>query len=231
MALGAGRKGLASELVDEFGHLIGEMPTGEYYTKSQTDNKFETKTHANSTYQKKTLELPLETLMGSKLTVEDSLDALNEIQKTRQPKTLEVPIEMLSGSKLTVESALQGLNEEKADAQNTFSKDEVLNMFNILNLRKTYGSDVSMPINIDQIHNPNGYIVRFSTGAGFTGTTPSELGGNAFLLVGMSQYNSEVGLQFGVQLCIGMYSSKIAVRHANYNASGTTWSEWSYFAS
>lgn len=113
MALGAGRKGLASELVDEFGYLKGEIPTGEYYTKSQVDNKFETKTHAVNTYQKKTLELPLETLMGSKLTVEDSLDALNEIQKTRQPKTLEVPIEMLSGSKLTVESALQGLNTEK----------------------------------------------------------------------------------------------------------------------
>ena len=111
MALGAGRKGLASELVDEFGHLKGEMPTGEYYTKSQTDNKFETKTHSNSTYQKKTLELPLETLMGSKLTVEDSLDALNEIQKTRQPKTLEVPIEMLSGTKLTVETALGGIND------------------------------------------------------------------------------------------------------------------------
>lgn len=115
MALGAGRKGLASELVDEFGYLKGEMPTGEYYTKSQTDNKFETKTHAGNTYQKKTLELPLETLMGSKLTVEDSLDAINEIQKTRQPKTLELPISMLSGSKLTVESALQGLNTDKVD--------------------------------------------------------------------------------------------------------------------
>ena len=111
MALKAGRVGLASELVDEFGYLTGEMPTGEYYTKSQTDNKFETKTHVNNNFQKKALEVPLETLMGSKLTVEDSLDALNEIQKTRQPKTLELPLETLMGSKLTVEDSLDALNE------------------------------------------------------------------------------------------------------------------------
>ena len=116
MALKAGRRGLNKRLVDAFGNFNGEAPSGEYYTKQQTDNKFETKTHVNNTFQKKMLELPIETLMGSKLTVEDSLDSLNEIQKTRQPKTLEVPIEMLSGSKLTVEDALQGLNSEKLDS-------------------------------------------------------------------------------------------------------------------
>lgn len=113
MSLKAGRRGLHKRLVDAFGNLNDEALGGEYYTKQQTDNKFETKTHVNNTFQKKTLELPIETLMGSKLTVEDSLDTLNEIQKTRQPKTLEVPIEMLSGSKLTVEDALQGLNSDK----------------------------------------------------------------------------------------------------------------------
>ena len=123
MALSAGRKGLASELVDEFGYLKGEVPTGEYYTKSQTDNKFETKTHASNTYQKKTLELPLETLMGSKLTVEDSLDALNEIQKTRQPKTLSVPISMLQGSllvpKTTVEDVIQTMDNAMTNRELT----------------------------------------------------------------------------------------------------------------
>lgn len=151
MALGAGRKGLASELVDEFGYLKGEMPTGEYYTKSQTDNKFETKTHAGNTYQKKTLELPLETLMGSKLTVEDSLDALNEIQKTRQPKTLEVPIEMLSGSKLTVESALQGLNDvvKIIDGSDNITSDYSINTSRTI--LKKVGNVVYLDLRIEDV--------------------------------------------------------------------------------
>lgn len=78
MALKAGRRGLHKSLVDAFGFLKGEMPTGDYYTKTQTDNKFETKTHANNTFQKQTLEVPIEMLSGSKLTVEDALQGLNE---------------------------------------------------------------------------------------------------------------------------------------------------------
>lgn len=78
MALKAGRRGLNKRLVDAFGNLNGEAPSGEYYTKTQTDNKFETKTHVNNTFQKKTLEVPLEMLSGSKLTVEDALQGLNE---------------------------------------------------------------------------------------------------------------------------------------------------------
>lgn len=77
MALKAGRRGLNKRLVDAFGNLNGEAPSGDYYTKQQTDNKFETKTHVNNTFQKKTLEVPLEMLSGSKLTVEDALQGLN----------------------------------------------------------------------------------------------------------------------------------------------------------
>ena len=78
MALKAGRVGLNKELVDEFGYLKGEAPSGEYYTKTQTDNKFETKTHANNTFQKQTLEVPVELLSGSALTVEDALHGLSD---------------------------------------------------------------------------------------------------------------------------------------------------------
>lgn len=78
MTLKAGRRGLNKRLVDAFGNFNGEVPSGEYYTKQQTDNKFETKTHVNNTFQKKTLEVPLEMLSGSKLTVEDALQGLNE---------------------------------------------------------------------------------------------------------------------------------------------------------
>lgn len=78
MALKAGRRGLHKRLVDAFGNLNGEAPSGEYYTKQQTDDKFETKTNANNMFQKKTLEVPLEMLSGSKLTVEDALQGLNE---------------------------------------------------------------------------------------------------------------------------------------------------------
>ena len=110
MALKAGRVGLNKELVDEFGYLKEDAPSGEYYTKTQADNKFETKTHVNNNFQKKTLEVPIELLSGSALNVESALQGLNE---EKQNMTLSVPIELLSGSALTVESALQGLNEEK----------------------------------------------------------------------------------------------------------------------
>lgn len=89
MALKAGRVGVAPDQVDEFGHISSEATSG--YTKQEADAKFETQTHAASTYETKS-------------------DAA-----TLQPITLSVPIEMLSGTKLTVESALNGLNESKID--------------------------------------------------------------------------------------------------------------------
>lgn len=77
MALKAGRVGVAKDQVDEFGNIIGSTPEN-VYTKTQCDNKFETKTHANNTYQQKNIEVPLELLGGSQLTVEASLHAIED---------------------------------------------------------------------------------------------------------------------------------------------------------
>lgn len=84
MALKAGRVGVAPDQVDEFGKINSEATEG--YTKQEADAKFETQTHAASTYETKS-------------------DAA-----AKQPINLSVPISMLDGTKLTVESALQGLN-------------------------------------------------------------------------------------------------------------------------
>ena len=78
MALKAGRVGVAKDQVDEFGKITGGSTPENVYTKTQCDNKFETKTHANNTYQPKTIEVPLELLGGSQLTVETSLHAIEE---------------------------------------------------------------------------------------------------------------------------------------------------------
>lgn len=78
MALSAGRVGVAKDQVDEFGNIIGGETPENVYTKTQCDNKFETKTHAGNTYQTKTIEVPLELLGGSQLTVETSLHALED---------------------------------------------------------------------------------------------------------------------------------------------------------
>ena len=94
MALKAGRVGVAPDQVDEFGKINSEATEG--YTKQEADAKFETQTHAASTYETKSDAAAL------------------------QPINLLVPIEMLDGTKLTVESALQGLNTEKLDEGDIF---------------------------------------------------------------------------------------------------------------
>lgn len=78
MALKAGRVGVAKDQVDEFGKIVDGGTPENVYTKTQCDNKFETKTHANNTYQPKTIEVPLELLGGSQLTVETSLHAIED---------------------------------------------------------------------------------------------------------------------------------------------------------
>lgn len=78
MALPAGRVGVAKDQVDEFGNIIGGSAPDNVYTKTQCDNKFETKTHASNTYQPVNIEVPLELLGGSQLTVETSLHALED---------------------------------------------------------------------------------------------------------------------------------------------------------
>lgn len=83
MALKAGRVGVAKDQVDEFGRITGSTPEN-VYTKQQCDNKFETKTHATNTFQQKNIEVPLELLGGSQLTVEASLHALEDTLGTLQ---------------------------------------------------------------------------------------------------------------------------------------------------
>lgn len=59
------------------------------------------------------------------------------------------------------------------------------------------------------------------------GTLPTTVlnGGNGFLLIGFSGIYNQQPL-YGVQMAIGFSSNKIAIRNANYNASGSTWSAW-----
>ena len=89
MALKAGRVGVSPDQVDEFGKISSDA-TGAY-TKQEADAKFETQSHASSTYETKTEAAAL------------------------QPKTLAVPISMLIGSQLvpknTVEEVIATMNE------------------------------------------------------------------------------------------------------------------------
>lgn len=85
MAIKAGRVGVAPDQVDDFGKVKSNATTG--YTKQEADAKFETQSHAASTYETKA-------------------DAAN-----LQPITLAVPVEMLSGSALTTEEAFSGISE------------------------------------------------------------------------------------------------------------------------
>lgn len=80
MALKAGRVGVAPDQVDDFGKVKSDATSG--YTKQEADIKFETKTAASEALalkQPKTLEVPLEMLSGSKLTVEDALQGLTDM--------------------------------------------------------------------------------------------------------------------------------------------------------
>ena len=89
-----------------------------------------------------------------------------------------------------------------------------------------HGSDNYNKINIDKINNASGYILRCLANY-IEGTLPTTvlLGGNGFLLIGFSDMTNQK-LTYGVQMAIGFSSSKIAIRNANYNASGSVWSEW-----
>lgn len=89
MSLKAGRVGVNPADVDPIdGHISPSSMSG--YTKEEADAKFETQTHAVSTYETKTEAAAL------------------------QPKTLTVPISLLSGSKLTVEDTLKGLSDRSS---------------------------------------------------------------------------------------------------------------------
>ena len=79
MSLKAGRVGVAPDQVDGFGKIKSEATAG--YTKQEADAKFETQAAATSALAEKqpiTLEVPIEMLSGTALTVEDALQGLND---------------------------------------------------------------------------------------------------------------------------------------------------------
>ena len=90
MSIKAGRVGVNPSQVNPVdGSILSSAISG--YTKQEADAKFLTQTDAASTYesktdastahnalQPKTLALPIETLMGTKLTVENALKGIND---------------------------------------------------------------------------------------------------------------------------------------------------------
>ena len=100
MSLKAGRVGVNPADVDPInGHISPDSV--DSYTKTQADDKFLSKSDAASTYetkenaaalQPKTLAVPIETLSGSKLTVESALQGLNSDKQdkiTQNSSTIE----------------------------------------------------------------------------------------------------------------------------------------------
>ena len=94
----------------------------------------------------------------------------------------------------------------------------------MLSLTKLYG-DPSTPIDIDNIKEPNGYVIRVINGTGFSGTWSSLFSSNAVMIMGFSEISS-AKLLYGVQIAITFGAKKLFIRNALYNASGTTWSDW-----
>lgn len=93
-------------------------------------------------------------------------------------------------------------------------------------ITNSFGS--ALPINIDTINNPNGYIFRVVQSSGLSGTSPlGILGGTAFLLIGFSEINTDTNLpKYGVQIAIGFRSPIIVIRRAGYDSEGTAWGAW-----
>lgn len=91
-------------------------------------------------------------------------------------------------------------------------------------LNETYNA---ANLNIDTINNEVGYIYRIVVYNNPLGTQPiAILGGNAYILIGFSAINSQQKPYYGVQIAFGFGGDKIAIRHAQYNSSGSTWGAW-----
>ena len=90
---------------------------------------------------------------------------------------------------------------------------------NQVKIDQAYGTNSTNAINIDSIQLGNGYIIRIKNEGYLTGTLPTGIGGNAWLLIGFGAGT------YGVQMAIGFDSSKIAIR--NMPLTGT-WGEWKY---
>ena len=93
-------------------------------------------------------------------------------------------------------------------------------------------------INLDHIHNPNGYIMRIRTDAlevnAFSNSLTEVAGGNAFLIIGFSavmdkeatlQNGRNMKIYYGVQMAIGFYG-QIFMRQCPFNQNGGYFSDW-----
>lgn len=93
-------------------------------------------------------------------------------------------------------------------------------------------------INLDHIHNPNGYIIRIRTDAleanAFSNSLTEVAGGNAFLIIGFSavmdkeatlQNGRNMKIYYGVQMAIGFYG-QILIRQCPFNQNGGFFSDW-----
>lgn len=70
------------------------------------------------------------------------------------------------------------------------------------------------------------YIVVADVDA--TGTLPSGIGGNRYVIIGESSFISG-GLQYGIQMAISFGTNRIAIRNANYNSDAKgKYSDWRY---
>lgn len=93
-------------------------------------------------------------------------------------------------------------------------------------------------INLDHIHNPNGYIMRIRTDAlevnAFSNSLTEVSDGNAFLIIGFSavvdkeatlQNGRNMKIYYGVQMAIGFYG-QIFMRQCPFNQNGGYFSDW-----
>ena len=97
----------------------------------------------------------------------------------------------------------------------------------LIKLSQTFGRTAESALNIDTIQGSNGYMYCIFDGSYLTGTKPTILEGNRWLLFGMSSINTSNNLPtYGVQVAIGFGNAKIAIRNRNYIAEGGAWSAW-----
>lgn len=93
-------------------------------------------------------------------------------------------------------------------------------------------------INLDHIHNPNGYIMRIRADAlevnAFSNSLTEVAGGNAFLIIGFSavmdeeatlQNGRNMKIYYGVQMAIGFYG-QIFMRQCPFHQNGGYFSDW-----
>ena len=174
MSLKAGRVGVAPDQVDGFGKIKSEATSG--YTKQEADAKFETKAAAASALAEKqpiTLAVPIEMVDGSKLTVEDALQGLNDLTKNKiSNKTftivenVDVTIKLIKylNSLVAVEfnesAAITGLPSSWTDMGEVLDEGFVPSSNKTTSIRLDGGSILVLSFNT------NGHLYLYCTSAG-----------------------------------------------------------------